>query len=60
MDILHEQWAQGIWLALKAYNRAADAYAANLTMPPVALWAVAIAGAIVLLEWLVSRHASRS
>lgn len=60
MDILHEQWAQGIKLALKAYTRAADAYAADMPMPPVALWAVAIAGAIVLLEWLVSRHASRS
>jgi hypothetical protein len=57
MDILHEPWAQGIRLALKAYTRASDAYALNLAMPPVALWAVGIAGAIVLLEWVLARHA---
>jgi len=62
MDILHQQWAQGIRVALKAYTRASDAYAAlnNLPVPPVALWAVGIAAAIVLLEWVVSLPAHRS
>ena len=60
MDILHEPWAQGIRVALKAYTRAADAYALNLVVPPVALWAVGIAAAIVLLEWVLARNAPRS
>ena len=59
MDILHEPWAQGIRVALKAYTRAADAYALNLAVPPVALWVVGIAAAIVLLEWVLARHAPR-
>jgi hypothetical protein len=59
MDILHEHWAQGIKVALKAYTRASDDYQ-NLMAPSVALWAVVIAGGIVLLEWLVAgRHAQR-
>jgi hypothetical protein len=60
MDILHEEWAHGIKLALKAYTRASDAYAQNIIVPSgipsVALWAVVIAGGLVLLEWLVSRY----
>jgi len=57
MDILHQEWAQGIKVALKAYTRASDAYAQNLVTPSVALWAVLIAAGFVLLEWLVStRH----
>lgn len=57
MDILHEEWAQGIKVALKAYTRASDAYAQNLVAPSVALWAVLIAAGFVLLEWLIaSRH----
>ena len=57
MDILHYEWAQGIRLALKAYTRASDAYAQDLFAPSVALWAVMIAGGIVLLEWLLAgRH----
>jgi hypothetical protein len=54
MDILHAEWAQGIKVALKAYTRASDAYAQNLFAPSVALWAVLIAGGIVLLEWIVA------
>jgi hypothetical protein len=56
MDILHEEWAQGIKVALKAYTRASDAYAQNLFAPSVALWAVLIAGGFVLLEWLLARR----
>ena len=58
MDILHEEWAQGIKVALKAYTRASDAYASNFTWSP-ALWALGIAAGLVLLEWLLSRHALR-
>jgi hypothetical protein len=58
MDILHEEWAQGIKVALKAYGRASDAYAQNIIVPSgipsVALWSVLIAAGVVLLEWLVS------
>ena len=57
MDILHQEWAQGIKVALKAYTRASDAYAQDFVAPSVALWAVLIAGGIVLLEWLLAgRH----
>lgn len=57
MDILHEEWAQGIKVALKAYTRASDAYAQNLVVPSVALWAVLIAAGVVLLEWVIAgRH----
>lgn len=42
---------------LKAYSRAADAYTADLMS--VALWALVIAGAIVLLEWLAWRYRAR-
>ena len=59
MDILHQDWAQGIRVALKAYTRASDAYAQDLFAPSVALWAVVIAGGIVLLEWLVASHRAR-
>ncbi|MBC5783255.1 hypothetical protein H8N03_09890 [Ramlibacter sp. USB13] len=58
MDILHEEWAQGIKLALKAYTRASDAYAQNLVAPSVALWAVLIAAGVVLLEWVIARRHS--
>ena len=58
MDILHEQWAQGIKVALKAYTRASDAYQ-NLMAPSVALWALGIAAGIVLIEWIASRNAHR-
>lgn len=58
MDFLHGSWAQGIRVALKAYTRASDAYALHFAaMPPVALWAVGIAAAIVLLEWVLARTA---
>lgn len=55
MEIFHHEWAQGIKLALKAYTRASDAYAQDFVAPSVALWAVLIAGGLVLLEWLVAR-----
>lgn len=58
MDILHQHWAQGIRVALKAYTRASDAYQ-NLMAPSVSVWVVAIAAGIVLLEWLASRNAHR-
>ena len=54
MDILHQDWAQGIRVALKAYSRASDAYAQDWFAPSVALWAVAIAGGILALEWLAA------
>ena len=56
MDILHEEWAQGIKVALKAYTRASDAYAQYLFPSSPALWAVLIAGGFVLLEWLLARR----
>jgi hypothetical protein len=63
MDILHQEWAQGIKTALKAYSRASDAaYAPNLPLPAelplqsVTLWALLIAAGVLLLEWLVARH----
>jgi len=55
MDILHQEWAQGIKVALKAYTRASDAYQ-NLMAPSVALWAVAIAVGVVALEWVLARR----
>ena len=64
MDILHQEWAQGIKMALKAYSRASDAaYAPNLQLPAelplhsVTLLAVLIAAGVVLLEWLLARPA---
>lgn len=60
MDILQaDTWAHGVKLALKAYTRASDAYAANFVVPSVALWAVLIAGGVVLLEWLVAGRGAR-
>lgn len=59
MDILHQHWLQGIKVALRAYTRASDDYAMNVAVPPVALWALGIAAVVVLLEWVVSRTASR-
>jgi hypothetical protein len=55
MDILHDNWAQGIKVALKAYTRASDAYQ-NLMAPSVALWVVAIAAGVVFVEWLLGRR----
>ena len=41
---------------VQAYSRASDAYA-NLSFDSsVALWALGIAGAVVLLEWLLGRR----
>jgi hypothetical protein len=66
MDILHQEWAQGIKMALKAYSRASDAaYAANLPLPAelplhsVTFWAVLVAAGVVLLEWVLARPALR-
>lgn len=56
MDILLDPtWGKGVKVALKAYSRASDAYAQNMPLPSVALWAVLIAAALVLLEWLLTR-----
>lgn len=49
-----DPWAHGTHVALRAYTRASDAYASP-QMGSVALWAVLIAAAVVLLEWLVAR-----
>ena len=44
---------------VQAYSRASDAYA-NLSFgPSVALWALGIAGAAVLIEWLLARPGRR-
>ena len=42
---------------VNAYSRAADAYTADLFS--VALWALVIAAAVVLLEWVAWRYRSR-
>ena len=65
MDILHQEWAQGIKMALKAYSRASDAaYAptlplAEVPLQSVTLWAVLIAAGVLLIEWLLARPALR-
>jgi hypothetical protein len=57
MDILHQTLlAQGFNLALGAYTRASDAYAHDAILSSVALWAVLIAAALVLLEWVLARR----
>jgi hypothetical protein len=48
---------QGAQRGVQAYSRASDAYAADLVS--VAIWAVLIAAAVVLLEWLAWRYRSR-
>lgn len=58
MDLLHHIFgAQGFRLALGAYTRASDAYAQHPLVNSVALWAVVIAAALVLLEWMLARRA---
>ena len=58
MDLLHQTlWAQGFRLALGAYTQASDAYAQDALANSVALWAVLIAGGLVLLEWVIARRA---
>ena len=58
MDLLHHTiWAQGVRLALGAYTQASDAYAHDALVNSVALWAVLIAGGLVLLEWALARRA---
>lgn len=47
---------QGADKALHAFTRASDAYAQGLFPSSVALWAVLIAGGVVLLEWLLGRR----
>ena len=47
--------AMGAEAALQAYTRASDAYALWAIAPPVAVWALGLAAALVLLEWVVSR-----
>jgi hypothetical protein len=44
---------------VQAYSRASDAYAALSFDSSVALWALGIAGAVVLLEWLLARTGRR-
>ena len=51
--------AQGADKALHAFARASDAYALGLFPSSVALWAVLIAGGVVLLEWLLGRRGNR-
>ena len=46
----------GAQAALQAYTRASDAYALWAIAPPVAVWALGVAAALVLLEWVVSRR----
>lgn len=48
-------WVHGTHVALRAYTRASDAYAAN-RLDSVALWSLVIAAALVLLEWLAARR----
>lgn len=52
---LADPWLHGAHLALRAYTRASDAYAAH-QLDSVALWAVLIAAGLVLLEWLVAHR----
>lgn len=57
MNILRDDaLLQGAEAALQAWTRASDAYAQHLAFPSVALWSVAIAVALVLLEWLLGRR----
>jgi hypothetical protein len=46
---------QGARLGVQAYTRASDAYAQGFMTPSVALWSLAIAVGVVLLEWLLAR-----
>lgn len=52
---LADPWLRGAHVALRAYTRASDAYAAH-QLGSVALWAVLMAAALVLLEWLVAQR----
>ena len=55
MDILQfPPLAHGAEWGMQAYSRAADAYAALSLEASVALWAVGIAGGLVLFEWLLA------
>lgn len=44
---------------VQAYSRASDAYTALPFGSSVALWALGIAGAVVLVEWLLARSGRR-
>ena len=60
MDILEfPPLAHGTEGGVQAYSRAADAYAALSLESSVALWALGIAGALVLFEWLLARTGRR-
>ena len=60
MDILHfPPLAHGAERGVQAYSRASDAYAHLSVESSVALWALAIAGALVLVEWLLARRGRR-
>lgn len=50
-----DPWMLGARLAVRAYTKASDAYAANV-LGSVALWSLLIAAALVLLEWLLGRR----
>ena len=49
-------FVHGAEKGVQAYSRASDAYAALSFDSSVALWALGIAGAVVLLEWLLGRR----
>ena len=51
---------QGAHKALAVYSKTSDAYASHHSISPsIALWAVLIAAAVVLLEWVVARRGGR-
>ena len=52
-------FVHGAEQGVQAYSRASDAYATLSFDSPVALWALGIAGAVVLVEWLLARTGRR-
>lgn len=54
-----EPLVHGAEKGVQAYSRASDAYATLSFDSSVALWALGIAGAVVLVEWLLARTGRR-
>ena len=56
MDIPIEVLVKGAEKGVKVWSRASDAYTDGPFDPSVALWAMLIAGGLVLLEWVVAQR----
>jgi hypothetical protein len=51
MDILHI-----LGNSIQAYDRASNAFATDVGVPPVGVWVLLIAAGVVLVEWLAARY----